>query len=257
MPKPRIVDMRFWDDPDIAKLTREERLLVVGMMTACADDEGLLMGHDAYLKKSVFGYDDDITVEDVGQWRDHIFETCRNIIPYLEDGQIYIWFRKWQCYQKIRYVVDSKLPKPTEESIAAAVSAGFCGNSRENAGNLRRVGLGSVEKGRVGTSPEDGDDANSLPPLGSEYSHPAVKDYIRVTSELPNKTQRKMIESGIGYEDAGEGQAWEQTVERWVGHGWRADNVRGMVDKHLKGWGDMDHGRDKPPPSSEPVLEAW
>ena len=83
-----------------------------------------------------------------------------------------------------------------------------------------------------------------------------MKTYIRVTGELPGKTQVKLMESNIGYEDAGDGDAWEKTITRWLNHGWRNDNVKGMVDKHAKGWADMDRKRGGTP-TPEPTMEAW
>lgn len=122
MPKPRVIDPGFSDDLDVAQLTRDERLLMVIMVSRCADDYGRLIAHPAYLRKQAFGYDEDVSIDDVAQMREHILEHCRNVVLYVVNDQEYIYLSNFAKYQKIRYYVDSKLPPPPD-SVAS--------NSRE------------------------------------------------------------------------------------------------------------------------------
>jgi len=147
MPKPRVIDGGFFDDLDIAQLTRDERLLVIAIISKCADDYGRLIAHPAYLRKQAFGYDEDISIDDVRTMRAHILEHCRNVLLYQDNGQEYICLINWDKWQKIRYRIDSKLPPPP--SIDGKLPV----NSRESDAkvtvNSPRVGLSSVEKGSV------------------------------------------------------------------------------------------------------------
>lgn len=112
MPKIRTLTPEFWDDPDVVKLSRDERLLLIGMITLLADDEGRLLAEAGYLKKRIFGYDGDVSVDQVRVWRDGICHTFRNAILYTSGGQDYVYLVNFQKYQKIRWVVASNLPAP-------------------------------------------------------------------------------------------------------------------------------------------------
>ncbi|GAI89517.1 unnamed protein product, partial [marine sediment metagenome] len=84
MPRRRMVDPLFWDDHYIATLTRDERILVLGC-TGNADDEGRLKAHPAYLKASIFMYDDDLDASDVEKLRDSCLTKMKpwpNTHPY-------------------------------------------------------------------------------------------------------------------------------------------------------------------------------
>ena len=152
MPKPRVIDGGFFDDLDIAVLTRDERLLVIAIISKCADDYGRLIAHPAYLRKQAFGYDEDISIDDVGVMLAHILEHCRNLLLYQDNGQEYICLLNWDKWQKIRYRVDSKLPPPPDIGGKLPV------NSRESDAKVTvnsprveqsRVEQGCLEQGRV------------------------------------------------------------------------------------------------------------
>jgi hypothetical protein len=174
----RTLDASFWDDEDVARLGFGERLLLACMITdvSLSDDYGNLPAGVKVLKKHAFGYDDDVTVEQVRQWRDGILSKCRNVRLYVVDNQEYITLVKFQQWQDLRYQRKSQIPPPpvsiTGESAGAAdklaemqqvdeqpeTVADDCGNISENFGNvpehsenfpLSRVGLSRVEKSRV------------------------------------------------------------------------------------------------------------
>lgn len=151
MPKPRVIASAFFDDLRIAELTRDERLLVVAMIVACADDYGRLVGAPAYLRKQAFGYDEDLSIDEVAEMRSHVLEKCKNIQTYSVNGQEYIRICNWEKFQKIRYKVPSKLPPPPWEP--QEIDDKLPSDSRESDGNLPtdspRAGQGRVEKGRV------------------------------------------------------------------------------------------------------------
>ncbi len=152
MPKPRTIDAGFFDDPDIANLSRNERLLLVGMISTCADDEGRLMADPGYLRKKVFGYDDDVTKAEVQEWRDTIVSKCRNVRMYVVAGQFYLWLVNWIEYQSIRYIVGSKLPAYSEDCDVSRTDDLSSSNLPQSPVNSPRVrvnvglGLSSVEQ---------------------------------------------------------------------------------------------------------------
>lgn len=113
MPRRRMIHPDFWTDSRMAKASRNERLLCIGLISH-ADDEGRLMANPAYLKSTIFPYDDDITSAHVKEMRDHLAEINPNIILYENAGDEYIQFKRWERYQKPRYPKPSKYPPPPD-----------------------------------------------------------------------------------------------------------------------------------------------
>ncbi|MBA7689148.1 hypothetical protein ES703_97650 [subsurface metagenome] len=121
MPRRRLLDPSFTDDTEVAQLTRDERLFLVGCLRN-ADDEGRLLGHPAYLKSDIFMYDEDIdlkrmkvirdsTLEKMGSWRaDNIW----HVRLYQNSGIDYLYFPNWYGMEKPSHPTASKLPAPTD-----------------------------------------------------------------------------------------------------------------------------------------------
>lgn len=76
MPRRRMMDPSFFDDTHVARLTRDERLFLLGCIRN-SDDEGRLKAHPAYLKAEIFMYDEDIDLEKMTQIRDATLEKMK------------------------------------------------------------------------------------------------------------------------------------------------------------------------------------
>lgn len=119
MPRRRMLDPSFFDDTDIAKLTRDERLFLLGCIRN-ADDDGRLNGHPAYLKAEVFMYDEDIDLERMRQIKDSTLEKMQawqqdnlwRLIPYHNADHDYLYFPRWSQQQRPSHPTPSKLPEP-------------------------------------------------------------------------------------------------------------------------------------------------
>ena len=57
MPTRRMIDPEIWQSETIAALTRDQRLLFIGLFSN-ADDQGRLRAHPALIRSLVFPYDD-------------------------------------------------------------------------------------------------------------------------------------------------------------------------------------------------------
>ena len=108
MPRKRMLDPLIWDDPDFAELSRDARLLFIGLISL-ADDYGHVPGRPATLRKMVFGYDD-LSVADVATLLDEIVGRCRNVHPYEVDGQQYLWLKTWERHQDLRFRAKAQYP---------------------------------------------------------------------------------------------------------------------------------------------------
>ena len=104
-----MIDPSIWDDEELAQLTRDERLLFIGLVST-ADDYGHNTGNPATLRKRIFGFDEDLTMEDVRIMRDRIIQECRNVKLYQLDGREYIWLEKWERHQDLRFRGKAQYP---------------------------------------------------------------------------------------------------------------------------------------------------
>jgi len=113
MPRIRSIHPTFWEDEDVALLTRDARLLYIATWTA-ADDEGLLRWTTSYLKAMAFMYDDDITESAVADAMDELTHGGF-VVPY-HGGRTDIslgWVPRFLRYQHPNRPQRSKLPPPS------------------------------------------------------------------------------------------------------------------------------------------------
>ena len=119
MPRRRMLDPSFFDDTYVAKLTRDERLFLLGCIRN-SDDEGRLKGHSAYLKAEIFMYDDDITLDRMHEMKEATLEKMKQwpednpwrMVPYENSGADYIYFPGWFRHQAPSHPQPSQLPVP-------------------------------------------------------------------------------------------------------------------------------------------------
>lgn len=119
MSRPRIRSIKpeMWHDEKIGGLTRDSRLLFVGLVTM-ADDEGRLRATPTLIVGHVFPYDDDAGKK-LERWLDDL-EEARLILRY-EVGRLrYVVIRNWRRHQKINRAQPSELPPPPDASVAEA-----------------------------------------------------------------------------------------------------------------------------------------
>lgn len=113
MARKRMIDPSFWEDLTIGQLPREARLCFIGLISH-ADDEGRVEVDPRYVKRAVFGFDDDLTSADVAGIIDTLRATCQNLQFYEAGGRQLAAFRNWKSYQYIQKAQASKLPPPPE-----------------------------------------------------------------------------------------------------------------------------------------------
>ena len=111
MAKPRSIDPLFWDDEDIANLSRDERLMIIGIVTVFADDEGRFPAEANAIRKRLFADDRDITTEIVAGWLSNIAQRWHNFKLYTVRDKQYGWFASWDRWQPMKYKSKSKFPE--------------------------------------------------------------------------------------------------------------------------------------------------
>lgn len=96
MARKRMISPTIWEDPGFNKLTRDARLLFIGMFSN-ADDYGYLRGDAGSLKRTVFGFDE-VDLKEVQKWKDELGK-LRSLHFYSDNGEMFAHFLKWHEYQ--------------------------------------------------------------------------------------------------------------------------------------------------------------
>lgn len=109
MARKRMIDPSFWDDLNVAKLSIAGRLCFIGMVSN-ADDEGRIEADPRYIKRAVFGFDDELSSTDVAGLLAEIQRSCPSVVFYEVDGRALASFTNWKRYQYIQKPQTSRLP---------------------------------------------------------------------------------------------------------------------------------------------------
>lgn len=107
-----MIHTTIWVSGQVAKLSRDARLLFIGTITI-ADDDGRLKGSPAYLRSQIFPYDEDVTIGDVRKWLDEILK-LKLITKYIVEEEDYLSHPNWTEYQTLRSDrrKESHIPSP-------------------------------------------------------------------------------------------------------------------------------------------------
>lgn len=118
MARIRTVKPEFWEDESVAALSRDARLLFIACFNY-ADDEGLIRWTTAYVKASVFMYDDDLTMAKVERLMTELAEGGM-VYPYRggKTQQRLAYVVNFRKHQKINRPQSSKLPPPSLQLLA-------------------------------------------------------------------------------------------------------------------------------------------
>ena len=113
MKRRRMISPSIWDDPEVGELDPLGFKLFIGCISL-ADDDGRLDADPRTLRKTIFGYTEGMSVDDVRQVRDSMAANLPNLQLYQVDGREYIALLKWDDHQAISasWHQDSIIPAP-------------------------------------------------------------------------------------------------------------------------------------------------
>lgn len=109
MARRRMIDPNFWVSEDVARLSIFERLLLIGLFSN-ADDYGKGRAHPAYIRSTIFPYDD-IPLKEIEKALQNI-QKYINIVFYEAEGNKYYKFLNWDKWQTVQKPQESKIPEP-------------------------------------------------------------------------------------------------------------------------------------------------
>ena len=116
----RSIKPEFWQSESLSRVSREARLLFIGLFSAC-DDSGKTRAASRFLASLLFPYDEDAPKAIEGWLAELEHEAC--IRRYVVEGNTYLEIPKWRNHQKIDKPSASKLPDFVQGSRSLAESS--------------------------------------------------------------------------------------------------------------------------------------
>lgn len=111
MARIRTIKPSFWADEAVADLSRDARLLLIGLISS-ADDEGRFLASISAITGYVFPHDD-IAPTKLRRWLDEI-ESAGIVRFYSVSRREYGAFPHWKKHQVINRPQQSNLPEPPQ-----------------------------------------------------------------------------------------------------------------------------------------------
>lgn len=130
MARNRVIKPKFWDDAKIGRLTRDARLLYIGLWNF-SDDIGVVIGNSIWLKSKIFSYDQ-IQIQQFEKWMNElVINGFICLLSYKGERFIYLPnFTRHQVINKPNYedlnipksLIDNAKDEITEQSRNTTVS---------------------------------------------------------------------------------------------------------------------------------------
>jgi len=111
MSKRRLITIDLFEDHYFGSLDNLARLTWIGLVVACADDQGRFIDNIAFIRSKIFPYDSDITNDQIESIISK-FADDRKIIRYQTGNIKLIQINSWRDYQMISWSSESKYAPP-------------------------------------------------------------------------------------------------------------------------------------------------
>jgi hypothetical protein len=121
MARIRSIKPSFWGSPEAASMSRDARLLTLGLISH-ADDDGRFLGSTASINGAVFP-NDDLSPNRVRSWLLEVVDTGM-VHLYTSGGVKYGCFPSWHRHQVINRYSPSVLPAPRRGVLARGRKGG-------------------------------------------------------------------------------------------------------------------------------------
>jgi len=117
----RTIKPEFWGSGDTAKLSRDARLCVLGLISM-ADDDGRFLASPNAVIGYVFPNDSNVTPALVRKWLAEASQDGEPVHLYEIGGVAYGCLPTWHRHQRINRYTASKLPAPEIECVPRSTS---------------------------------------------------------------------------------------------------------------------------------------
>ena len=253
MPTRRMIDPRLWQSETIAALTRNQRLLFIGIFSN-ADDQGRLRAHPALIRSLLFPFDD-IPLEEIECDLAAIAQG-ESILLYDVDGKRCLQVLNWWEYQTPQWAYPSKMPPPEgwrdrlryrQDNHVIKENWGGEGLGEplpeplpKTLPNAQGNALDCAHSVRVSTSTSASPSPAPIVAQPDEFPlhdppPPAVDLHCRLTGErVPGKEGGDEIAPTVGTEPRAP-DGWKDVIHAWLGCDWKPGDIKGMLDCFARG----------------------
>lgn len=111
MARIRTIKPSFWSDAKVARLSRDARLLAIGLISM-ADDHGRFIASHSSITGYVYPHDD-VRSPALAKWLKEL-ESVGFVHFYDVDGLRYGCYLKWRSHQRISHPQASTFPAPQD-----------------------------------------------------------------------------------------------------------------------------------------------
>ena len=202
MARIRTIKPKFWDDAKIGKISRDARLLYVGMWTFC-DDAGTIIADPIWLKSKIFPYDQ-IQLQQFNKFcKELLINGFISLFSYKEEEFYYLPnFSRHQVINRPNFeelnvpkeFIYNELQKNTEQSVNnhGTISAGI-GEDKEKDNKKEILSNESIKKKAASAATHERKEAfyHSLIPYADKYGKEMLRAFFDYWSEM-NASQTKM-----------------------------------------------------------------
>jgi hypothetical protein len=115
MPRTRSIKPEFWSDEKLAKVSRDARLLFVGLWTV-SDDHAVCKAHPVWLKSQLFPYDD-VKISTFSKWLKEL-EDLGFIVPFTHHNENFYYIANFLKHQKIDHPSKRIYPAPPVDILS-------------------------------------------------------------------------------------------------------------------------------------------
>ena len=140
MARIRCVKPEFWDDQKMAMISRDARLVYIGIWNQ-SDDYGICRANPIFLKNKIFPHEE-ISLKQFSGWLEEL-KALKRVKPFSANGESYLFLPHFKYHQSIDRPSKIRHPSPPP-----SILKGICVEGSESP----RGGLveGSVMEGRGG-----------------------------------------------------------------------------------------------------------
>lgn len=169
MARNRMIKPKFWDDTKIGRLTRDARLLYIGLWNF-SDDIGIVIGDSVWLKSKIFPYDQ-IQIQQFEKWMNElVINGFICLLSYKGERFIYLPnFTRHQVINKPNYG-DLNIPKCLIDRVKENIHLLITEQSRNTTVSFTEQYVTKIEVEREEEYPPYNSPQGEVPPQESNES---------------------------------------------------------------------------------------
>lgn len=214
MARKRMIDPNIWQSEDFSRLNTLAKIIFIGLFSN-ADDQGRGRAKAAYVKSTVFPYDDALRLTDIEKSLDEIAANM-SITFYTHDGNEYYSLDNWDLWQKVEKPQNSKIPMCSDDSEIIRRTFG------ETSGKIRRTFADEsrlIEKNRIEQE--------------KEKKYIVEQEQIEAVVTFLNQT------AGTNYKASTE--TTKKHIRARLAEGYTIDDFKAVIQKKSAEWKGTDY----------------